>query len=137
MRFGRRGSNRQPEGRALADDEQLTQYGSNTNPTSEGLPFHQKPRPKDEGSLSMILGRYTPQQASQAIGLFRTLDGDGARYTTVGDLRRAGFTVTHSPTARNADHVSVSAPNGWTSQHAEEFNKCFNDVQWHEEVGGS
>jgi hypothetical protein len=136
MRTGKRPSNNQPPARALADEEVLTQYGSSTNPTPDG-PFRQTPREKDEGSVSLMIGHCTPTQASLAIGHLRALEGDGARYTTVAALRGAGFTVTHTPSRSNPDHVSVAARTEWTKELGQEFANGFKQVQWLGEQGGS
>lgn len=137
MGIGRRNKSNQLPIRTLADSQELTQYGSSTNPAHDDKPFRQKLRERDQGSVSLMTGHCTPEEASLATGHIAAQPGDGARYTTAGELRAAGFTVTHSPTRRNPDHVSVAAPGDWSVDCGEEFAKCFDRVEWLEESGGS
>jgi hypothetical protein len=80
----------------------------------------------------MILGRLGPDEAGPAIGQ----PVNGARHTTVGTLRAAGFDVTHTPSAENDRHVSVITKGWWRDKDSEAskaFQKCFDAPVWHEE----
>lgn len=137
MQIRRHNKRAQLPTRVLADDEELTQYGSKANPAHDDKPFRQKLRERDEGSVSLMIGHCTPTEAALAIGQFSAHHGDGARYTTVGELRGAGFTVTHTPNRRNPDHVSVAAKGDWTPERGNEFAKCFKQVEWLGQEGES
>lgn len=81
----------------------------------------------------MIFGRVTVAEAKACVGLPGATASDGARYTTVGALRAAGFVVKRSPTRRNEKHVSVLLPGQvWGDDHAARFNECFIEPPtWH------
>lgn len=137
MGIRRSSRNNQLPVRVLADGEELTQYGSSTNPAHDDKPFRQKLRERDEGSVSLMIGHCTPTEAALSVGHLAPHRGDGARYTTVGELRGAGFTVTHSPNPRNPGHVSVAAEGDWTAERGSEFAKCFKQVEWLGQEGES
>jgi hypothetical protein len=122
--------------RAISDDEYVTHYGSRMT----GQPvFRDHLRQVDRGALSVIAGKVTPARA-RALVRFADPDptkDDGARYALARDLRQAGFTLTHAPSARNPDHSRVSYPAGeWNDAIAGIFNACFGDPEWHEEPEG-
>lgn len=83
----------------------------------------------------MILGRLAPDEAGPAIGQ----PVNGARHTTVGALRAAGFQVEHDPSNENPQHVSVTAKGRWAdkdSAASAAFQKCFGEPVWHDEPRG-
>jgi hypothetical protein len=108
------------EPRTIEDEEELTQYGTTTEP------FRNEPRWWKEQAVSLIAGGWHPLAAAQKVRGFALEDGtDAARYAKAGALRAAGFTVAHKPTKRNDDHVSVSRAD-WD---AKAFDDCFGDVE--------
>ena len=54
---------------------------------------------------------------------------DAARYTTAGILRSRGFLVTHTPTKRIPEHVSVSKDGEWDVDVCNDFDSCFGNVE--------
>jgi hypothetical protein len=120
--------------REIGDDEYLSQYGSR----STGSPdFRERPRLKDEGGLSVSLGRLTPAEVRSLVRLAGVpTSEDGARYVRAGDLRRQGFEVVHKPTRRNPDHAVVRYPREWDEPVAGMFNKHCSAPVWHEEPEG-
>lgn len=110
--------------RKLVDDDELTQFGEHNEPFRNNL------RPEIfETELSLILGR----QSARDVGLFvrrHSSPKDRARYTTVGLLRLANFTVRHTPSPGNPLHVSVELPGEgpWDESLETEFDKCFTAV---------
>ncbi|NMO56568.1 hypothetical protein HH310_36015 [Actinoplanes sp. TBRC 11911] len=109
----------------LSDDLELTQFGE------EGEEFRNALRvERGEIEMSLILGRQTPMAA--ALLVTKTAPPwAAARYTTVGQLRKADFDVQHSPTRGNALHVSVFPPSDaqglkeWDQAMASSFDQCF------------
>jgi hypothetical protein len=124
----------QIEAREIRDEEYVSHYGSRLT----GQPvFRDRPREKDHGALSAILGQVTAAEARRRVRQAGSPTGDdGVRYARVGDLRAQGFTVTHSPWPRNTRHVSIRYPGGWDNEVAGTFNACFGTPQWHEEPEG-
>jgi hypothetical protein len=116
----------------LPDEARLTQYGERS-PSGDG--FRDRLRPEiGETEMSMILGEVDATAASMLVTKHLT-PGAGRRVTTVGQLRREGFVVIHSPTRGNPLHVSVYAPlegkSGehvdWDNDVARRFNACFTE----------
>lgn len=118
----------------IRDGEVLSQRVSR-GPDSQ--PDIDQPRPKDRGKVSVVRGRKSPAELFHLVRKGHTRDNhrdDGARYTTAGELRGAGFTVEHSPNRRNPDHVSVSYSADWDAEVALLFKSCFADPTWGEGV---
>jgi hypothetical protein len=106
--------------REIRDEEYVSQYGSRLTGQPE---FRDRPREKDHGALSSILGQVTAAEARRRVRQAGSPNsGDGVRYAKVGDLRAHGFTVTHSPWPRNTKHVSIRYPGDWDDQVAGTFN---------------
>jgi len=105
--------------REIRDEEYVSQYGSRLTGQPE---FRDRPREKDHGALSSILGQVTAAEARRRVRQAGSPNsGDGVRYAKVGDLRAHGFTVTHSPWPRNTKHVSIRYPGDWDDQVAGTF----------------
>jgi hypothetical protein len=110
--------------REIGAEEELTQYGTVTEP------FRTRPRPGIENAVSLLAGGFSPLEAGDRVRRQALNDGtDAARYTTAGALRAAGFDVTHTPTKRNADHVSVEFVGEWDDKASVRFDACFGDVE--------
>lgn len=91
------------------------------------------PRTKDQGKVSVQRGRKSPSEMFHIVRKGGTCSpDDGARYAVVGDLRRAGFEVTHSPTNRSKDHASVTYPADWDEAVALLFKSCMKEHLWNE-----
>jgi hypothetical protein len=120
-------SDRTPQ--ELPDDLRLTQYGERP-PIGEG--FRDRLREDiGETEISMILGEVDASAAALLVTGYLAMAAV-RRVTTVGQLRRAGFRVVHSPTKRNRLHVSVYPPlvasgetAAWDDRLADLFNACF------------
>lgn len=116
-------------GRPLADAEELTHYGKKeprlTCCSSGTCQFRHLLR-SFEKSLSVVLGHLSPKDVGPKIGQ----PSGGARYTTVGTLRTAGFIVKHTPNQENPEHVSVHVTDEWTRDHGDRFNACFGEPEW-------
>lgn len=115
--------------RELQPDEPVTQFGTRSDAGVQlDPPFQNRPRPCDTDGISVILGRLS---AAEAMPLVRTIKrlrpGDGVRYSTVGNLRGAGFVVTHTPSGRNSRHASVSLPSDWGDDAGEAFDLCWDE----------
>lgn len=108
--------------RRLQDGESLTQYGS-SQPMTAGRVFRARPR-SSEKDLSLLAGRLTPVAAATAV-TGGAAPGSFARYTTVGKLRRAGFTVLHTPSRKLQNHVSVEYSGEWDDDVDTRFDACF------------
>jgi hypothetical protein len=123
----------------LPDETDLTQYGQREPVDSEGeearfadLPTFRN-RVRDfqnppEVDISLIRGRIGEQDAGKIVcrkyvRMARAIHA--VRYTTAGELRSKGFIVTHSPTKRNPDHVSVEWRGDWTDEVSATFDTCF------------
>lgn len=119
--------------RAITDDEFVSQYGSRE--TGEAF-FWDRPRPKDRDGLSAMLGKVTPAEARKPVRRVGALtEDDGVRYARVGDLRKRGFIVTHTPSRGNTDHVSIRYPGAWDDDISRAFDESWSNPQWHEEGG--
>lgn len=117
----------------LDEDEELTQYVSRSG---DEVRIVNQPRPTDQGELSLIRGKCDVAYARSKVRMGGTVSAsDGIRKTTVGGLRAAGFTVGHTPTHKNADHVSVSYPGTWHPPLPATFDSCFTEVSWYGEEG--
>jgi hypothetical protein len=109
----------------LTNEIELTQLGE------DGEEFRNSLRVSiGETEMSLIMGRQT--QMAAALLVTKTVPPWAiARYTAVGRLRTAGFTVVHSPTRGNPLHVSVFPPSEaygpteWDSTMAVAFDQCF------------
>jgi hypothetical protein len=122
-----------PEGRPIGDDEVITQYGNLMKPNEP--PFRSRPRfEKPENDVSAMLGPATVTECAQRVTRRPALPGkDGVRHAKVGDLRAAGFTVVHSPSRGNRDHVSIELDGAWDDDEDQLFNQCWSEPEW--EVG--
>lgn len=93
-------------GRALRDDEVLTQYGRVTsNPD-----FFGSPHGADAGAMSLMLGEVSLELACLRVQRQRPQPTDTIRRTTVGLLRAGGFIVDFTPEEFFPEHVSVTGP---------------------------
>jgi hypothetical protein len=115
----------------IADDEYVTQR------IERGRAEIDRPRVSDfDGMVSVSRGRKTPSQMFHVVRkAAKCGPDDGARYARVGDLRSAGFDVTHTPNRRNPDHASVSYPADWDDPVALLFRSCFSERRWNREEG--
>ncbi len=115
----------------LEDDELVTQR------VARGLdapPEYNQPKyPEEFPAVSVIRGALTPEEALRRVrkGMSTATRDDGVRRATVGTLRDAGFILTHTPTNRNPDHVSVTYPGDWERDVALLFKTCFATTEWH------
>lgn len=110
--------------RPIADGEELTQYGTTTEP------FRNEPRWWKESAVSLVLGGWDPLAAGEIVRGWALDDGtDAARYTTAGTLRSKGFTVTHRPTKRNSEHVTVTVDGAWDVSVCQAFDGCFGVIE--------
>jgi hypothetical protein len=116
----------------LGADEVLTQYGNRTYP--RGQPFRNRPRPGKETAISLIRGRLSVDEVFRVVnrGTDKAYDDDGARYTTVGELRAAGFRVGATPSRLIPGHVSVTLDDetAWTDDVCVTFSACFTEPAW-------
>jgi hypothetical protein len=121
--------------REIGDDEYVSQYGSLLDSPRA---FRDRPRLKDLGAVSVILGRILPAQARKLVRFAGApAKEDGVRHARVGDLRRAGFVVGHAPSGRNPDHARVRyAAVEWDDEVAGRFRSCFTEPVWYEEPEG-
>ena len=101
---------RRPASRHIGDEEILTHVGRRRR--SGAVKFHNKPRPQDAGQLSMIAGRLEVADAIMSMNGQESTPEDVVRYVSAGQLRAAGFRVSHTPTERQAEHVSITVPGG-------------------------
>lgn len=77
-----------------------------------------------ERALSVIAGRVDVVVAATRFrGNF--VNGDVVRFAQAVTLRSRGFVLTHTPSIRNPDHVSVTYRDGWDSDVAKMFDECF------------
>ncbi|WP_157251141.1 hypothetical protein [Nonomuraea typhae] len=112
----------------------LTQLGSKLAPGICIVPFRNHLRP-NEAAMSLTLGHLDVKQMIDLIVRRRSpAIGDGVRHTTAGQLRQAGFTVTHDGGKSNPRHVSVSLDAGteWTEYESAQFDECFSSPIWME-----
>lgn len=111
--------------RPIGDDEELTQYGTTTEP------FRNEPRWVRENAVSLLLGGWEPLAAGHKVRRHGALDDgtDAARYTSAGTLRVKGFTVEHDPGRKNPDHVRVTRLGPWDAAVCQDFDACFSEVQ--------
>lgn len=96
---------------SLDENDVLTQYGSKYN-LVRGRPFKNKPDPEDElQALSISLGRLDPDEVARQVVRRRSgaFPGDGARHTTAGRLRKAGFFPWRNATERTEPDPCVRA----------------------------
>jgi hypothetical protein len=130
IRIGSR--RRRPKGRDLADEEQVSHYGKREPalPCCQGKCHFRHLLRRTEKDLSIVVGFVPVDQLGPKIGQ----PSSGARYSTVGKLREAGFTVLHTPTRENPDHGSVYAKGDWTPQCGQAFNACFGTPVWVEDT---
>ena len=127
--------------RDIRDDECLTQYGE-AIPDESGYNFRNRLREhQGENELSLIAGRLTPQEAAKVVTKVGNPQA-AARYTTAGELRTQGFIVRHSPTRKNARHVSVHPPQAggqpaaWDDDMTKRFDECFTTPNGGDETDG-
>lgn len=117
--------------RGLDPGEMVTQYGAVQGGRGEASAFHTCPRPViDYDGLSASVGHWTSEEASQLVRgrASGTPEDDRVRYSTVGKLEKAGFTVTHKPNRRNPNHILVTHSRygvAWPNEVEEAFSMCF------------
>jgi hypothetical protein len=112
--------------REITDDEVLTQVGAGGGGRFRFRTSLRDDRDPPERSMSLLLGRFTPETGAATAFRRPTQPGrDACRYTTAGRLRAAGFTVRHTPTKMVPDHVSVYRDGDWTAEVARVFDACF------------
>lgn len=119
--------------REIGDEEYLSQYGSRLTGKP---PFLDRPRSVDTDGLSATVGSLTPAQARRLVRRVGLVGSDdGVRYAPAGALRAMGFEVTHTPSRRNKDHVSISYAGEWDVTMEGKFYECWSAPRWHEEPG--
>lgn len=118
------------QARDLAPNESLSQYGNSNRLTGprKDRAFHGRPRPTDQGKLSLELGRCTVEEFLQRSPNFPKT-GAVMRYTTVEALRERGFVVYHDPTAMRPQHVSVEFQGDWDDAVEERFDGAWEPPQ--------
>lgn len=114
--------------RPLDDLEVLTQFGCASNPQGRfGGICRSEPR-NFEDALSLIRGDLSVAEAASRVRPSgENHEGDVVRKTRVGELRRLDFTVEHSPTKRNPDHVSVYRNGEWGIDECRTFEDAFGE----------
>lgn len=119
----------------LADEEALAQYGrENSDEPCIDPRFRCVPRFEDgERDVSLLRGQMTIHEAAQAVCRRPAKPGDVVRHTTAGALRSAGFLVSHTPTKRNKEHVSVEHQGKWTENMRKAFDLAFDEARGLEE----
>lgn len=119
-----------PEPQEIPDDAELTQFGEMGE---NGPEFRNRTRPeRGEPDMSLIWGKITAAAASVIV---RRLVVPGAivRYATAEAFRSKGFTVVHTPSKKNSQHVSVLPPTQsdnpveWDEGLAKLFDSCFTE----------
>jgi hypothetical protein len=128
----------------ISDEKVLTQFSRNANK------YLSEPRYAREREISLLTGKLTIEQAARYVlrSVFtRDIERASVRYTTAGDLRKAGFAVLHTPGRIFAgcdgdlSHVSVIWPADdpvqrqdipWEPDVTASFTQCFNG---HEDEG--
>jgi hypothetical protein len=139
-----------PELEPIQDDEWLTQYGRRlpdgtpdffTSPTApEFVRPERCGRRPTANAMSVLRGRRTVEEATQAVCRRAARGGDGVRYATAGAFRGRNFTVEPDPTARMPEHSQVAnldITRPWTSDGSEEcdarrFDGSFGEPIWWE-----
>lgn len=117
------------QSREIDDEEYVSRYGTRDES------FRDRPtRLKDQGRMSLQLGKLTPAQVHRRISLKPLTGDEGVRHARVGDLRSQGFVVKHTPHRGNTEHVSICYPSTWDDEVAGKFRSCFDEPQWHEEL---
>ncbi|WP_193607146.1 hypothetical protein [Nocardioides lijunqiniae] len=87
------------------------------------------PKPKDFDGVSVLRGHLGTLEAAGFVRRARwAYPGDRVRYSNVGKLREAGFTVTFSPSRNIPIHVSVSCEAEWDQNLSDQFDACFGEV---------
>jgi len=122
----------------ISDERVLTQFSRKANK------YLSEPRYDREREVSLLTGKLTIEQAARYVlsSVFaRDIQRASVRYTTAGDLRKAGFAVLHTPGRISAGcdgdltHVSVIWPAGdpvqrqdipWGPEVTDSFARCFN-----------
>lgn len=119
------------EARTIADGEYVSQYVSRESGKPEP---RNRPRPKDQDSLSVILGQVGVATAYRFVRRYGSATpDDGVRFARVGQLRERGFSVSHTPNRRNPLHASVRYRDSWDVEVSVIFDSCFSDIVWFEE----
>jgi len=134
----------------IQDDEWLTQY---VRRRPDGVPeFRTIPtapetvRPAHCGrqptanAMSVLRGRRTVEQATQAVCRRAARAGDGVRYARAKTFREKNFTVEPDPTARVPEHSQVAnldLTRPWTDDGSEDcdavrFGGSFEEPVWWE-----
>jgi hypothetical protein len=134
----------------IQDEEWLTQYGRRrpdgvpefrTIPTAPETvrPAHCGRQPT-ANAMSVLRGRRTVEQATQAVCRRAVRAGDGVRYARAKTFREKSFTVEPDPTARVPEHSQVAnldLSRPWTDDGSEDcdavrFGGSFEEPVWWE-----
>lgn len=112
--------------RDLRAGEPLSQYGNTEQLVGlrQDRAFRGRPRPADQGKLSVELGRYTVEEFLERCPNFPKI-GATIRHTTVGALCERGFVVYHDPRGMRPEHVSVEFPGDWDDAIEERFDDAW------------
>lgn len=114
----------------LGPADELSQFGR------KGSGFRRAPRPDlPELGVSVVLGRLPVDEVARVVAKRPAVRDDGARYTYVGRLQEAGFTVKRTPTHANPRHVSVLYRGRWDEEVAERFDGAFGEPIYKEDDG--
>ncbi|HEX2057411.1 MAG TPA: hypothetical protein VHI71_03500 [Actinomycetota bacterium] len=108
----------------LVAHDGVTQYG---RAQGRVLKFRCIPREAEAG-ISLIYGRVAIADAVALVLPFRAgvvRAGDAVRYSRVGRLRRAGFSVHRRPLPHFADHLEVEFDGLWDDEVCARFDGCF------------
>lgn len=90
--------------------------------------FHNRPRRKDIGALSLTAGRMSVRQMVRRVRNKRNaVVGEGVRYTNVARLAEAGFSVSRDPTPNNPQHCRVECEGEWDNDVCRRFDGCFDE----------
>jgi hypothetical protein len=135
----------------IGDDEWLTQYvrrrpdGTPEFKTSPLAPDTVRParcgRQPTANAMSVLRGRRSVEEATQAVCRRAPRAGEGVRYARAGTFRGKNFTVEPDPTPRSPDHCQVAnldITRPWTDDGSEQcdatrFDSSFEELVWWEE----
>lgn len=110
--------------RDVGDLEALAQFGSRKGG------FRNHPR-ATESDVSVLVGRLTVEEATVFVRGRPPDPGDGVRYARAGALRKAGFSVTHTPSRSIPVHASVEFPGVWDHGVESRFDRSFSEPMFY------